>query len=245
MPIPKKKIVLIETIPTTYIDSEWVSTFEKAQQIVLPVYCLKDIDNRALRKFIKVETARWRIILHWVVKKKWCSKLKIPDSRKIAKSFEATGEHFKQVLELCIQLHPVSKYGHLYSNARNWFSQIINEVRTAEILAFVERNRTGNEGEAQIAKETCSNISGSLRGCEPKNPFCSEAEPHIWRLIESAIEMADKSDLFDKTYWKDFKKSLADINKKRKEGGSLTLIENDDGGLSACLGQGRGKITYW
>ena len=244
MPIPKKEIVLIEAIPTTYIDSEWVSTFEKAQQIVLPVYCLKDIDNRALRKFIKVETAKWRIILYWVIQKKWCSKLKIPGSRKIAKSLETTGEHLKQVLELCIQLHPVSEYRHLYPDAANWFSQIIDEVRTAEIFAFVERSRTGNEGEAQIARETCSNISGSLRGSEPINPFEYESEPHIWRLIESAIKMANKSDRFDKTYWKDFKKSLAEINKKRREGGSITLIEIDDR-LVACGGQGRAKKTYW
>lgn len=244
MPIPKKEIVLIKAIPAKYIDSEWVTAFEKAQQIVVPVYCLPEIDNRAFRQFIDVETAKWRIILHWVVKKKWCSKLKIPGGRKIVKSFEVTGEHFRQVFELCLQLHPISEYGHLYPDAASWFFQIIYEVRYSEYLAFLERSKTGSEGEAQIARETCSNISGSLRGSEPNNPFCSDSEPHIWRLIQSALKRADQLDIFRKTHWSDFLSSLAAINRKRKQGGLITLVEID-GQLVACGNQGRGKKTYF
>lgn len=243
MAIPNKKIVQIETIPTKYVNREWQTAFEKAQKNVIPVYCLADTNREALRKFVNVETAKWRIILHWVVKEKWCSKLKIPGGRKTANSLKTTGNHLKQILELCIQLHPISEDRYLYSDAANWFSLIIDEVKYAEVVAFVNRTNKGSEGESQIAKETCSNISGSLRGSEPNNPFERESEPHIWRLIESALKLADTSDRFRKTYWRDFLNSLAEINRKRKQGGLITLV-GIDGKLIACGGQGRGKKTY-
>jgi hypothetical protein len=242
MPIPQKNTIVVEEVPIKYIHSDWETAFEKGQSVVLPICCLPA--SKAFNKYLSVETARWRILLHWVVKKKWCSKLKIPGGRKIAKSLEASGENLKQVLELCIQLHPFSRYRYSYSDAADWFTEIIDEVRCAEIQAFQERSRTGNEGEAQLTKDTCSNISGSLRGSEPINPFCPESEPHIWGLIELALEQADRSDRFRKTYWKDFLKSLVAINKKHKQGGEITLVEVD-GELMACEGQGRGKKTYF
>lgn len=66
----------------------------------------------------------WEIALHWVIKKKWNKKHKIPTKRSLAKRLEPKGEFLRQILLLCEGCHAKQEAVPTnipYPNAAHWF----------------------------------------------------------------------------------------------------------------------------
>lgn len=196
----------------------------------------------ALEQFLAVEDGKWVILHYWVVKKKWHSQLKIPCQRKTVQFYEPLGEWLYRILELCIQCHAVHQLGTNYPNAASWFSSIVIEAKMSVLRGFIARSTDGKEGCIQEYKDGASQLSGTLRRRE--NPYFLEVEPHIYRLVEAALELEDESDIFLRDYWQPFLGSITRLIAHRKQGAHITLVERD-GKLYSQGGKGRGKILYF
>ncbi len=90
--------------------------------------------------------ADWQIVLHWVVRKKWNPRLKIPVPCKVALLYERWGELMFRALELCIQCHnashPASQY---YRNPSDWYLQLIIEARSHDLCAVIDNQSPGKK----------------------------------------------------------------------------------------------------
>jgi hypothetical protein len=197
----------------------------------------------AEKQFLAVEDGKWVILHYWVVKKKWHSRLKIPCQRKTVQFYEPLGEWLYRILELCIQCHAVHQLGANYPNAASWFSSIVIEAKMSVLGGFIARSTDGKEGCIQEYKDGASKLSGTLRRGE--NPYFLEVEPHIYRLVEAALELADEPDIsFLRDYWRPFLKSITLLVAHRKQGGRITLVEHKRK-LYSQGGKGRGKTLFF
>ncbi|MDJ0571503.1 MAG: hypothetical protein QNJ53_20985 [Pleurocapsa sp. MO_192.B19] len=188
---------------------------------------------------LECREGRWLIVFHWVIKKKWLSKHKIPTRQK---KYEPEGEFWFWILELCLQLHS-TKWGKPYENAADWFSWIVYERRLPDWEALFPELKQSNSDEKPIGritktkfKENEQLISGDLR--QGKNPWHPEFNPHHYSIISAALEMSEYSDRFHNQFWKKFLaaysgwiKSLAHFN--------FVFLKNNQ----LVMQEGRGQFT--
>jgi hypothetical protein len=135
----------------------------------------------------------WTVALHWLYKKKWASKHRIPGSRDLAKDIEPIGDLLLAVLELAIQLHAVpNPYNAQYSDASEWFALAGPELRGVILLSLGQGKRADVAFMRGLKKEL-----GEFR-----NPFPPDSTPHLYGLIQAAIDLSQQSDHFYRVYWR-------------------------------------------
>jgi hypothetical protein len=151
-----------------------------------------------------VSRAVWHISLHWVIRKKWASRHRIPCDRKLAKDIEPIGDVLRAVLELAIQVHAVDRrYGHQYLNAAEWFGLAAPELHRLLIGG-------GGSGKAADIK-TLQGVKQSFSDLE--NPVPHDLCPHLWALIEASITASNRSDPIRNRYWRGMRKVKPDESK--------------------------------
>lgn len=242
-----KKWVLVDPLPKLESFQEWDTQFDLLQNIT---YLLPRIPTKSEWLFLLENEAKWLLILHWVIKKKWISKHKIPVKRAVANLYEPAGLLWFHFLELCIQCHSLHSDGN-YRNAAEWFGFLIKE-RKLSILEYlfiqeiqkeaVDDNLAGEQGVRPLNKNTQQTyrviatskgefiaenqyISKCLR--QEINPFDPNHDTHHYRLIQACLELSDRSDTFRKKFWKDFLRSYSGfIESFRNPHISFTYIEN-------------------
>ena len=148
--------------------------------------------------------------VNWVVKLDWDSKHKMPCSRKVAKVLEPYGEYLHQEFLLCSAIH--GRQYHLnfelhYKNAQEWFylicSSKINEI--IDMVLFPQPpNLKIHNGEVKrsIIRNCLSYPRGVLKGKNLLKELIDE-NPHLLHfcnLLDAAIDLGSKSDIFRKEY---------------------------------------------
>jgi hypothetical protein len=192
-----------------------------------------------------IADAVWGVSLHWLYRKKWSSKHKVPGHRTLKSAVEPFGEVLRALLELAIQTHAVgAPSSKRYTHACHWFRLAAPELRA---ICFSDRG-SKTELVADLRE-----ILAALKDLQ--NPFLPWECPHLYGLIEAAISIAEKNDRYHNEYWRGLK-SL-----KPKDGRSRGLIyalsgwanaletnsvwssvQITESGLFARVGSGRGTL---
>jgi hypothetical protein len=160
-------------------DKDWATAFDSIQS---PVVCLNSTDE-AVEKASSITTTYWVLALHWVYKKKWNPKHKIPCKRDAAKKLEPLGNLFLSILNLCEALHTIG-YGQEYSNAGQWFTAVLLETKNEALANFLGLTNE-NSLDASI-KSIRKDLSYYRNG---HNPHDKNKNINTWRLIEAALKV--------------------------------------------------------
>ncbi len=134
--------------------------------------------------------------LHWLIKKKYNSRHKIPVKRDMAKAFESWGDYLLATYELCLQCHPLNN-SRQYQSGADWFGKILTEVRVDLLNSSLDQAYRGTTKRSQV-NDTREIIKAMRNG---ENPIDVSRHPHTYALISAAIKLADESDHFRKDYW--------------------------------------------
>jgi hypothetical protein len=229
-------------------ETAWNTWFKKLQD---PIYEIPYKLTPTEKFLLSMLEAEWLIIFHFIIRKKWLNKHKIPIKPREVKLFEPKGTYWYWLLELCIQLH-ITKSGNAYYNAGHWFFLLVNERRGANIKAFdsvsqhckieehQEPQKQENSNKAWIGEKNSviaaeQRFIGALRKSE--NPFHPDCYPHHYRLMESALEMKDFSNEFRANFWRPFMNAYSGwIKSIRSNFDSCAAI-----GEKVVIQNGRGK----
>jgi hypothetical protein len=229
----------IEALPSVHYEPDYESVFLSIQYPrvqILP----SDPQEHARLKLIG---GQWLIWLHWVVKKKWLSKHKIPVSREVAKLYEPKGEYLYRLLEICIQVH-ASRWGEYYNNnGLAWFGYIVKTERDANIR-HVLNNEAKNEtysqgGYGRAFRDDQRQIIAQLENLQ--NPWHPELSPHHHRIMAAALEL-EVSDIFLNNYWKPFLKAYRGwIRSLDSPNWAAAWVEGNH--LKCQAGRGKGSVN--
>jgi len=187
-------------------DRGWNSALVQIQQ---PFLRLGKFDD-AIETLIQAQEGLWTIILHWVIRKKWNEKHKIPGDRVRNKDYEALGALYFWILELCIQVHAFERSGYL--SAAEWFACIIKHERDGAYRTIFEvasgaRTSPSKTEISNYLAEKASALKKFKYPYDPPefwNPYDSEKDPHMHKLIAAATRYAETASNFRKQYWKPF-----------------------------------------
>ncbi len=158
---------------------------------------------------------QWDISIHWLVKKEWLSKHKIPAQRWLVNALEPYGELLKQELALCSQCHMRLPPGSVtYLNAAEWFTEICRETKISQIKALdrpplnvgLPTGKVEKGKKKEKVKTTRTVVVGLL--AKGKNPYSSADlnQQHRFLLMNAALTLTD-SDVFSDNYWKPYIKA--------------------------------------
>lgn len=156
-----------------------------------------------LGQAIAITETYWVVATHWLYKKKWNSKHRIPYKRDLVRLCEPMGNLLLSILNLTVELHAIHPLGRHYANAAMWFDCVYWEMK--------------NEGLADLLELTdCRGKDDRVRGIRRHlksyknggNPHDSEHEPHTWRLIQAALEVNGSQSFptFSKKIWNGVRK---------------------------------------
>jgi len=222
------KWIDISRLPKIPRETDWNVTFCLLQN---PTFTFPENLSPAQQALLELSEGELLLIMHWVIKKKWISRHKIPFPRKAQALYEPKGDYWFWILELCLQLHP-TEFGQKYRNAGEWFCWLIHEQRQVN-GAGVVNDKIRKGGQKEAIRQNYQSISGKLRRGE--NPFNQESTPHHWLLAEAGLSLAEVSDRFDQQYWKKFKAALSKVSKL--DGFDYVWIGEE----KLCAQGGRGK----
>lgn len=200
----------------------------------------------------------WNIALHWVIKKEWNTKHKIPTKRCLAKGYESKGEFLRQILLLCERCHTLQKEVSIdipYPNAACWFGLVFWELIISEMASAVvpEQSTSPREKRVDSPKQNPAYRKKRIQIQEEtdevmqlqsnyQNPVKGDVEgvTAIFKLFEVAIALAEKPNVFREKYLKPLLNAWkAQIKVKEDSGMGLVIREDDK--VYIQLGKGRGK----
>ncbi len=223
---------MIPTIPTEKIIPPWDSAITSIETFVYPTVPF----NNGLIQHLNFNDNVWEIALHWLLKKKWDSKHKIPVNRNIAAKIEPLGELLLQIIEICSQVHLLYPDG--YTNATEWFYHIALEMKNGDIDDICTPIKKG-EGKSKHCSEIRSHIK-KLRQIE--NPFDSVRSPHTHKLIQASINLCENFDIFKNNYYLPLIKAYSCWERKLHDDDGWQLLTVEKEQLFIHTGKGRGKI---
>ncbi len=210
----KNKWILVPALPSL-TQADWNTCFNRLEKPVYEIPCSLTPTEKVLLAMLEAE---WLIVFHWVIKKKWIKKHKIPIKPKLAKLFEPKGTYWYWILELCLQLH-ATQWGNAYDNAGHWYVCLANERKSVDVEAFnsiLQYYKSGKDQDLKKADESEKvwlgkkssvieserQFIGALR--RGTNLLHPHSYPHHYRLVEAALELKDKSDIFRVKFWNEF-----------------------------------------
>jgi hypothetical protein len=180
---------LVPYVPSSKVTPPWD---EALKQLDSRIFALRNPSDS--EQFLAdVSTLLFRISLHWLYRKKWNSKHKVPGSRNVVREIEPFADLLVALLELAKEVHfRQTTYAKEYSDAGKWFQLAAPALR---LLCFGERSSKSN-----LVSDLRHEKNAMMDGI---NPFCSEgAWVHLWRMVEDSITEADVSDEFRRKYWR-------------------------------------------
>lgn len=234
------KLVLVPALPSLSL-KDWDTCFNLLES---PIFELPCSLSPAEKKLLAMLEAEWLIVFHWVIKKKWLKKHKIPIKPKQAKLFEPKATYWYWVLELCIQLHTFQKDS-TYKNAGDWYKELVNERRAINLESFdsiielgdVENSKRAWLGEKQSVIEAEKRLIGALR--QSTNPFNAKSYPHHHSLFKLALRLKNRSEQFRRDFWQPFLSAYSKwIESLRTNFASCHAV-----GANILVQQGRGKFV--
>ena len=215
------KINLVPALPLL-TQSDWNTCFNLLENPIFELPCSLSPAEETLLAMLEGE---WLIVFHWVIKKKWLKKHKIPGKPMLAKLFEPKATYWYWVLELCIQLHTFQKENS-YQNAGDWYKALVNERKAINLKSFdsivasketeetksawsgekesveTEERKSAWLGEKESVIKAEKHLIGALRKSE--NPFDVSFYPHHHNLFQTALQLKDSSDQFRSEFWNPF-----------------------------------------
>jgi hypothetical protein len=153
-------------------DTVWALAINSVQKPFVPLL----IPNPLVEKHLAINEALWIVALHWVFRKKWCKRHKIPANRAATKAVEPLGELLFRILELCIQCHAVLPAGsNPYGNAAVWFDLIVWETKRGDFAEILSPHESG-QGKNKHARKIWKDVKSLKEDWE--NPNAPESDPH-------------------------------------------------------------------
>ena len=144
-------------------------------------------------------------ILHYLIKKEWSKKHKMPSASKNDKKYNnCLGDIYHKAYKLCVKSFEGGfEYSEEYNHPLIRWAHILSELSLSE-GGRKEREILFNRPDLtkKMYIESLQNENRKLK--EFKNPFCPFSEPHTWGLIEVARTFAEQTmgeDVFYKDFW--------------------------------------------
>lgn len=194
--------------------------------------------DRATEANLQHCLATWGLILGWVRRKKTGNKYKIFGDRDSVKSFEALGEIYFRLFELCIQLHPYA--ADQYFSATTWFSSICDDelhLQKQEALAI-----TNDLREPPLKSEAIKILRSQAQQLRDfKNPFNPKIEPHLYRLIDLATKHAERERRFASEFWRPYTRAFTNWVQVFEHDPAWNLRYVIGGQLKYTSGRGRNR----
>lgn len=217
-------------------NESWASAFECLQQPVIEVDAMSSEYSKFLAGLTEVH---WLFGLHYVFKRKWNSKHKLPIRLKPTskKAFRLWGDYLYTILELCIQCHAAPYIQISYPNAAKWFEQVAQEMKTADLNTAPatkgsKRETVDKHRELLKALKKYENLGNSL------------THPHSFALVESARNHAQRSDEFCKKYWKPFIAACSELLQDMESNPIWQTVFDKDGMPYVQAGRGNRVVPY-
>lgn len=222
--------------PLIHIDSKivkppWDITLDLLQKWHPSAVC-----SKAQAQHLHINDVIHFIGIHWLYKKKYFSKHKIPGGTKTRKACEPLGEFLHQILNLCSEVHTVCPSG--YVNAGEWFSEVVIEMREGDVKAILSDDEGG--GKTKYVDEVVRREIAQLR--DYKNPCDASTSPHTHELVDVAIQIAERSDVFRKKHYSVFIKAYTAWARKLRNNSTFEYLSVENEKLFAKRGKGKAKI---
>jgi hypothetical protein len=218
-------------------DARWAEVFESIQHPSVRV----EVETNGCSKFQDTLTeVHWVFGLHYVFKLKWDSKHKIPVKLKPAsqRAFKLWGEYLYAVLEMCVECHAATAAGVPYANAAEWFQKVALEMKTSDLKAIYFAKKG-------LKRKTVDQQRGLLKALKNyENPGDPKTHPHTFALVEAAITLAERSDVFRKKYWKPFTTAAAQLLENIEASSSWQTVFEKDGLPYVQAGRGNRILPY-
>lgn len=184
----------IFSVPTTKAIPVWGRGFTQAQ---LQPSLLKLVEAGGAQSSQAI-ALQWTYAyaFHWAYKTRWDAKHKIPDWKKLQpgtrQAIKILGGLLVALMELCVQTYVREEP---YGDGGEWFTQVVWEMKEAEINSIREQDNLGKPARIQYHKR----ISGCFRKHE--NPFTLALEPHSHRLVKKALALAGQYSKYSSNHW--------------------------------------------
>jgi hypothetical protein len=208
---------------------------------------LKIAASPSEEKHIRYAIYCLKISLHWMIKLECKSKHKIPAKRSVAQPLKPQGKWLGNIFLLCGHVHSRQSLVNLslpYNHAIEWFIIICCEFRDdiiSEVLTS-SRNNSSSSGNSkgQFVKERLADLHKVNNGVNPLKEI--ETMPHFSLLIDSAITLSERHDVFSKRYFNPFMKDWRDyINSANSP--SIVRYFHREGKLYYQMGRGKSAIA--
>lgn len=220
-------------LPIHAIRPPWDEAIDSVQKPFISLL----IPNEPLEWHLSINEGLYNIALHWVFKKKWQSKYRIPAKANVAKAVEPLGEFLFRILDLCSECHLVAGSGY---TAAEWFKGAVWEMKRGDFAAILSPQKKG-EGK----KKHCQVIQEEVRLLKRwNNPYRSLTSPYTYRLIDVALKLADRgnNDVFVKKVWRPFLDAYSKWATALSKNPDWVYLTIKNGQLYMQAGRGRAKL---
>lgn len=227
---------VVELVPISKVPPPWHLAIDSIQSPFVPLL----IPNKPTETHIAINEALWVVALHWVFKKKWSKRHKIPANRAVKDAVKPLGELLYRILELCIQCHAVLPVNSTRcGNAAQWFDCVVWETKRRDFAEILFQSYKKGQGKKQEVGEIWTEIR-LLKG--GSNPFNLEFSPHSFRLVDEALKLA-KLENFNQEYWRPLLKAYSNWARALDQNDNWKFFRVEAGKLVAQNGRGRGRLT--
>jgi hypothetical protein len=148
----------------------------------------------------RFDLAEWLhrvMIVHWVIKKRFNTRHKIPLKKKYADTYKSMGTLYADVYRACERLHSFTNGK--YRNAAHYFGMILKEQRVEGLNLGTKRATLDG-----IKREN----SYLSRGDDTEeSPFDPIDFPHTYEFFRLLIAMSNRNDILRKEVFEPLKKS--------------------------------------
>lgn len=227
------KVIEIPPIPidAKTIKPPWDDALDSVQKWYPDIAC-----SEAQAQHLRINEVIYIIGLHWLYRKKYSSKHKIPGKLKHRQACEPLGDFLYQLLNLCSELHTVSPEG--YINAGEWFKKVVFEMRLGDVQAILSDDEGG--GKTKYVDEVIRREIAQLRDRE--NPFDASTSPHTHKLVDAAIGLTNRSDIFLKKHYSPLIQAYTSWARELRENATFEYLLVEGEKLVAKRGKGKAKI---
>ena len=171
----------INAIIPSDIQEPWKKVFASLPKAT--ILTPPELSEDEVRVRLMLLSGQFNAAMHWVYKKRWNPKHKIPGPRSLVKSSEPLGNFLLSRLNLCVEVHllkhPLSRG---YDSAADWFDGVATEFRDGLIKEYL--GCTENKGKLSLIKSLRSELA-ILKAEE--NPY--KPDTKHWELIQACLEI--------------------------------------------------------
>lgn len=191
--------------------------FEKIQAIPITFY-FNQTESSIKPNIIYQEHSLGEFItaIHWVYKKRWNPKHKIPCNKQFAKIIEPQGDFYLSILELCNAVYEIHRFiGHECIEYVLWFEKIMVETKMIEAskhIPYLENLKSKKE-EYEDKYKLLEQIK------DFKNPLDKNSNYYFWELLNKSFYLIQTRNYenLEKNQWKNFINAYGKLLKAEKK----------------------------